>query len=327
MKRLLNASSVTKILLVALLLFAGLSMTPSTEVQAANKTMYVKADSLNVRKGASTKSKVVTVAKKNAKVTVYTKKGSWSKVKVNKKNGWVASKYLANKKSKAKKTSNKKAAKKKATPVKKVRQTQKETIHFKTTKRNNNKLLKGKSKVVRNGKNGVRTKIIEKTYKGKKVTSTKVVSSKVTKKPVNKIIEVGTKVKPKPKAKPAKKQTKSPYASAAQAKKILGGSSYSKKDSWGPYLTAKVGNKHVTSVYFNVNTYITNKNASKSELIEILGPDLGLKEYKSAQSTVNRIQSEVRTVANSVYGPGTAKANSLYKEMIHAKSPFSKSFK
>lgn len=327
MKRLLNASSVTKILLVALLLFAGLSMTPSTEVQAASKTMYVKADSLNVRKGASTKSKVVTVAKKNAKVTVYTKKGSWSKVKVNKKNGWVASKYLANKKSKAKKTSNKKAAKKKATPVKKVRQTQKETIHFKTTKRNNNKLLKGKSKVVRNGKNGVRTKIIEKTYKGKKVTSTKVVSSKVTKKPVNKIIEVGTKVKPKPKAKPAKTQTKSPYASAAQAKKILGGSSYSKKDNWGVYLSAKVGKAHVNNVYFKPTDYASMKNTTKQDMIDACGSTNGLKEYNLAQKDMKRIESEVRTVANSVYGPGTAKANSLYKEMIHAKSPFSKSFK
>ena len=314
-------------MLAALLVFAGLSMTPNTEVQAASKTMYVKADSLKVRKGASTKSKVVTVAKKNAKVTVYTKKGSWSKVKVNKKNGWVASKYLANKKSKAKKTSNKKAAKKKATPVKKVRQTQKETIHFKTTKRNNNKLLKGTSKVVRNGKNGVRTKVIEKTYKGKKVTSTKVVSSKVTKKPVNKIIEIGTKVKPKPKAKPAKTQTKSPYASAAQARKILGGSSYSKSNSWGVYLSAKVGKAHVNNVYFNPTEYLSIKGTSKQDAIDIFGKKDGIKSYKAGQQKLKIIESEVRTVANSVYGPGTAKANSLYKEMIYAKSPFSKSFK
>ena len=327
MKRLLNSSSVTKILLVALLVFAGLSMTPNTEVQAASKTMYVKADSLKVRKGASTKSKVVTVAKKNAKVTVYTKKGSWSKVKVNKKNGWVASKYLANKKSKAKKASNKKAVKKKATPIKKVRQTQKETIHFKTTKRNNNKLLKGKSKVVRNGKNGVRTKVIEKTYKGKKVTSTKVVSSKVTKKPVNKIIEIGTKVKPKPKAKPTKTQTKSPYASAAQAKKILGGSSYSKSNSWGVYLSAKVGSNHVSKVYYNPTAYQSNKSYDLKSAIEDFGDKEGRKEYNYSQKIIKQIESEVRTVANSVYGPGTAKANSLYKEMIHAKSPFSKSFK
>src|SRR5699024_894761 len=327
MKRLLNASSVTKILLVALLLFAGLSMTPNTEVQAASKTMYVKADLLNVRKGASTKSKVITVAKKNAKATVYTKKGSWSKVKVNKKNGWVASKYLANKKSKAKKTSNKKAAKKKATPDKKVRQTQKETIHFKTTKRNNNKLLKDTSKIVRNGKNGVRTKVIEKTYKGKKVTSTKVVSSKVTKKPVNKIIEIGTKVKPKPKAKPAKTQTKSPYASAAQARKILGGSSYSKSNSWGVYLSAKVGKAHVNNVYFNPTEYQSFKGATKQDLIIVLGKVQGEKEYQSGLKVIKQIESEVRTVANSVYGPGTTKANSLYKEMIHAKSTFKKSFK
>lgn len=56
----------------------------------------VTCSTLNVRKGASTKQKVVTKIKKGAKVTVLeTTKSGWAKIKTsNNKIGWVSSKYL-----------------------------------------------------------------------------------------------------------------------------------------------------------------------------------------------------------------------------------------
>jgi L,D-peptidoglycan transpeptidase YkuD (ErfK/YbiS/YcfS/YnhG family) len=67
-------------------------------VSAASQTKYVTASVLNVRSGPSTGYKVVTTVKKNQAVSVSQTKGSWSKVSVNNKTGWVSSKYLTTKK-------------------------------------------------------------------------------------------------------------------------------------------------------------------------------------------------------------------------------------
>ena len=88
------------------------------------------------------------------------------------------------------------------------------------------------------------------------------------------------------------------------------------------YLSAKVGKAHVNNVYFNPTAYKTDQNATKQDMIDIMGETEGPKGYQAVQNRVKKVESEVRTVANSVYGPGTAKANSLYKEMIHTKSTF-----
>lgn len=81
-------------------LFVVLSCLPmGNNVQAASsKTKYVTASNLNVRSGSGTTYKVVTTVKKNTSVKVTQTKGSWEKVTVNGKTGWVSSKYLTTKK-------------------------------------------------------------------------------------------------------------------------------------------------------------------------------------------------------------------------------------
>lgn len=70
----------------------------TTKKPALSKTMYVTASTLNVRTGPSTTYKVVTVVKKNQSVKVTQTKGSWDKVAVGSKTGWVSGKYLTSKK-------------------------------------------------------------------------------------------------------------------------------------------------------------------------------------------------------------------------------------
>lgn len=84
--------------LALILLLTGVASIPEVNVQAAGKTMYVTASTLNVRQSASIHSKVIATVKKNTALTVLQTKGTWSKVTVNKKNGWVSNKYLSSKK-------------------------------------------------------------------------------------------------------------------------------------------------------------------------------------------------------------------------------------
>ncbi|MGN1400425.1 MAG: SH3 domain-containing protein [Bacillus sp. (in: firmicutes)] len=65
--------------------------------EAASKTKYVKASVLNVRSAPSTSAKIVTQVKKNSAVTVTQTRGSWDKVKVGSKAGWVSNQYLTTK--------------------------------------------------------------------------------------------------------------------------------------------------------------------------------------------------------------------------------------
>ncbi|WLV25116.1 SH3 domain-containing protein [Aciduricibacillus chroicocephali] len=65
---------------------------------ASSKTMYVTADSLNVRQAPSIKAKIETKVKKHTALIVQEVDGSWSKVTVNQQTGWVSSKYLTLKK-------------------------------------------------------------------------------------------------------------------------------------------------------------------------------------------------------------------------------------
>lgn len=61
-------------------------------------TKYVSAETLNMREKADNSSKIISQLKINAKVTVTEVSGTWSKIKVNGKTGYVASKYLSDKK-------------------------------------------------------------------------------------------------------------------------------------------------------------------------------------------------------------------------------------
>lgn len=68
------------------------------ETEAASKTMYVTADSLNVRQGPSVKTKILFKAKKGTALVIEGKEGNWRKVIVNGKAGWVSGRYLSAKK-------------------------------------------------------------------------------------------------------------------------------------------------------------------------------------------------------------------------------------
>lgn len=61
-------------------------------------TKYVSAETLNMRESADNNAKLVSQLKVNTKVTVIETLGTWSKVNVNGKIGYVASKYLSDKK-------------------------------------------------------------------------------------------------------------------------------------------------------------------------------------------------------------------------------------
>ena len=61
-------------------------------------TKYVSTETLNMRENADNNAKLVNQLKINTKVTVVETSGTWSKIKVNGKTGYVASKYLSDKK-------------------------------------------------------------------------------------------------------------------------------------------------------------------------------------------------------------------------------------
>jgi len=79
------------------IIVSGLACT-SAKAEAAGKTMYVTASSLNVREAPTVKSKIVTSVKKHCALIIEDTKGSWSKVEIQGKTGWVSSKYLTAKK-------------------------------------------------------------------------------------------------------------------------------------------------------------------------------------------------------------------------------------
>lgn len=59
------------------------------------KTLYVNSSSVNMRKGASTSSEVVTTVSLNTSVDVYEEANGWSKVKVDGKEGYISSSLLS----------------------------------------------------------------------------------------------------------------------------------------------------------------------------------------------------------------------------------------
>lgn len=68
------------------------------ESKRAEVTKYVSTETLNMRETADNNAKLINQLKINTKVTVVEQSGTWSKVKVNGKTGYVASKYLSDKK-------------------------------------------------------------------------------------------------------------------------------------------------------------------------------------------------------------------------------------
>ncbi|MBM6623457.1 SH3 domain-containing protein [Micrococcaceae bacterium RIT802] len=78
---------------LAVALVAGSMGGPAADLAVAATAKQTSAN-LNLRTSTSTSSRVVTTLKKGTKVSVSSTRGSWSKVSVGKKSGWVASRYL-----------------------------------------------------------------------------------------------------------------------------------------------------------------------------------------------------------------------------------------
>ena len=72
--------------------------TKTEEKKKTEVTKYVSAETLNMRETANNNAKLINQLKVNTKVTVLEAEGTWSKIKVNGKTGYVASKYLSDKK-------------------------------------------------------------------------------------------------------------------------------------------------------------------------------------------------------------------------------------
>ena len=65
------------------------------QAQSSQKTMYVNASTVNVRKEPNTSSEIVTNATMNTEVVVQSEEGGWSKVTVNGKDGYIATNLLS----------------------------------------------------------------------------------------------------------------------------------------------------------------------------------------------------------------------------------------
>lgn len=69
----------------------------------------------------------------------------------------------------------------------------KEEIPFEDISRKSNKLTKGTTQIVQNGKNGLKEIEVKKIFKNGKLNSEKIIAEKIVSKPVSNIVEVGTK--------------------------------------------------------------------------------------------------------------------------------------
>ncbi len=69
---------------------------PAAKSSAKKPVAKVTRANLNLRSGASSKSKVLKVVKKGTKIRVSATKGTWSKTTTGGKTGWLSSKYLKN---------------------------------------------------------------------------------------------------------------------------------------------------------------------------------------------------------------------------------------
>lgn len=65
------------------------------QTKSSQKTMYVNASTVNVRKEPNTSSEIVTNANMNTEVVVQSEEGGWSKVTVNGKDGYIATNLLS----------------------------------------------------------------------------------------------------------------------------------------------------------------------------------------------------------------------------------------
>ena len=100
MKIMMKKSNTNKkhwILFLSIILLAGLiqSMTPANHTYAASKNGYATTNDLNMRKKASSSSKVIKKFNRGNSMKVISTKGSWYKVSSSGKTGYVYKKYVS----------------------------------------------------------------------------------------------------------------------------------------------------------------------------------------------------------------------------------------
>lgn len=125
----------------------------NTKENIKGKTMHVAAQKLNVYKSANSKSKKITSVKQYKTVKVKSLKGSWAKVTVNKKTGWVARKYLVNEVT--------------------IADVEKVVTKYKVIKRESEVFPVGTVKKIAKGKNGLKYVYYKAKYKNGKLISKK----------------------------------------------------------------------------------------------------------------------------------------------------------
>lgn len=102
------------LLLAAALLTGPLVVVDGGSRSAAAATTQQTTANLHMRAAATTSSRILTTLKKGTRVSVGSKKGSWSRVSAGTKVGWVSSKYLSKAPAAKKPAAKKPAAKKPA---------------------------------------------------------------------------------------------------------------------------------------------------------------------------------------------------------------------
>lgn len=125
----------------------------NTNENIKGKTMHVAAANLKVYKSANSKSKSITSVKRYKTVKVSSVKGTWAKVKVNGKTGWVTRKYLVNDVT--------------------VAEVEKVILKYKTYTRLDPTLETGKKVLAQKGENGYKYVYYHTKYKNGKLISKK----------------------------------------------------------------------------------------------------------------------------------------------------------
>ncbi|NRG48159.1 G5 domain-containing protein [Bacillus sp. CRN 9] len=106
----------------------------------------------------------------------------------------------------------------------------------------------------------------------------------------------------------------------------LGTDEYSLSVNIGTDVIVKVNDDHVSSIYYNTDTYIPWKSITLDVFIHEMGDTQEARiEYQWTKERVAKIEKAVRAAADATYGPGTSKADELYNEIIKSEG-FSRSF-
>jgi uncharacterized protein YabE (DUF348 family) len=140
----------------------------------------------------------------------------------------------------------------------KVQRVKKESISHDTVRRTNDALLEGRTKVRREGRDGVRDVTYRKIFRNGELVKTKVVKANVVRKPVDEVVVVGTKPKPEPKPAPAPAPAPAPSPDPAPSTNFASGNTVwdrlAQCESGGNW-AINTGNGYYGGLQFNLQTW------------------------------------------------------------------------